>query len=158
MHLSTAPAEGSDDRYALGHSPEEYERQRRQVHVWEAATGRLLDQVGVDCGARCLGAGCGPGETMRLMAQRVGPAGLVVGIDAGARLGEMTLARLRAAGRACCRFLARDLTADGPIPAAPYYLVYARLLLCHVPEPAAVLVRLGMCSRRAATSSCRTSI
>ena len=55
----------------------EYERLRAQARVWEAATGRLLDQVTLAPGARCLDAGCGPGETMRLMAQRVGPAGHV---------------------------------------------------------------------------------
>lgn len=142
MQLSTATAERSDARYALGHSLEEYERLRRQARVWEAATERLLDQVGVKSRARCLDAGCGPGETMRLMAQRVGPTGLVVGIDADARLGEMTLARLHAAGHTCCRFLTRDLADDGPIPGAPYDLVYARLLLFHLPERAAVLARL----------------
>jgi SAM-dependent methyltransferase len=142
MQLTTAPAERGDDRYALGHSSEEYDRLRRQARIWEAATGRLLDHVGLAPGARCLDAGCGPGETMRLMAQRVGPAGVVVGIDADSALGEMTLSELHAAGHGCCRFVARDLTDDGPIPGAPYDLVYARLLLFHLPERAAVLARL----------------
>ena len=142
MQPSTAPAERSDDRYALGHSADEYDRLRQQARMWEAATGRLLDQVGLAPGARCLDAGCGPGETMRLMAQRVGPAGLVVGIDADGAIGEMTLSELHAAGHGCCRFLARDLTDDEPIPGAPYDLVYARLLLFHLPERVAVLARL----------------
>jgi trans-aconitate methyltransferase len=80
--------------YALGHTPQEYERLRVQARVWEAATGRLLDQVGLGPGATCLDAGCGPGETMRLMAERVGPAGRVLGIDADPVLGAMTLATL----------------------------------------------------------------
>jgi SAM-dependent methyltransferase len=128
--------------YALEHTPQEYERLRVQARVWEAATGRLLDQVGLGPGATCLDAGCGPGETMRLMAERVGPAGRVLGIDADPVLGAMTLATLRDAGHGQCYFQAQDLTAGQPIPGAPFDLVYARLLLVHLPDRAAVLARL----------------
>ena len=62
-------------------------RSRVLIGVWEPTTSRLLDQVALAPGARCLDAGCGPGETMRLMAQRVGPSGRVTGIDVDASLG-----------------------------------------------------------------------
>src|SRR5688500_20375313 len=84
--------------YALGRSPEEYERLRAQSRVWEAATARLFDQVGLGAGARCLDAGCGPGEPMRRMAQRVGPEGLVMGVDIDVPLGAQALRALHAAG------------------------------------------------------------
>ena len=54
--MSTAIAE-QQDSYALGGTPEEYERLRAQARVWEAATGRLLDQAGLAPGASCLDAG-----------------------------------------------------------------------------------------------------
>jgi 2-polyprenyl-3-methyl-5-hydroxy-6-metoxy-1,4-benzoquinol methylase len=130
------------DNYALGRTPGEYERLRAQARVWESATGRLLDQVGLAPGASCLDAGCGPGETMRLMAQRVGPAGRVLGIDVDASLGAMAEAALHGAGHHHCHFHAHDLTAGGPIPGAPFDLVYARLLLFHLPQRRAVLARL----------------
>ncbi len=41
--------------YALGHTPEEYERLRAQARAWEAATGRLLDQVGLAAGRQLPG-------------------------------------------------------------------------------------------------------
>ena len=50
------------DAYALGRTPQEYERLRVQSRAWEAATSRLLDQVGLAAGASCLDAGCGPGR------------------------------------------------------------------------------------------------
>jgi 2-polyprenyl-3-methyl-5-hydroxy-6-metoxy-1,4-benzoquinol methylase len=128
--------------YALGRAPEEYERLRAQARVWEAATTRLLDRVAPAPGARCLDAGCGPGETMRLMAGRVGPEGHVLGIDVDDSLGAASLERLRAAGLGQCAFAAHDVTADEPIPGAPYDLVYARLLLFHLPQRIAVLRRL----------------
>jgi len=140
--LSTTETERPQAAYALGHTPEEYERLRMQARAWEVATGRLLDQVGLSPGASCLDAGCGPGETMRAMAGRVGPAGRVLGIDADPAIGAMTLAMLRGAGHHQCAFYARDLTAAGPIPGAPFDLVYARLLLFHLPQRVDVLVRL----------------
>jgi ubiquinone/menaquinone biosynthesis C-methylase UbiE len=139
--MSTAIAE-QQDSYALGRTPEEYERLRAQARVWEAANGRLLDQAGLAPGASCLDAGCGPGETMRLMAQRVGPEGRVLGIDTDSSLGAMALAMLRGAGHHNCLFHAQDLTAGRPIPGAPFDLVYARLLLFHLPRRVAVLGRL----------------
>ena len=128
--------------YALGHTPEEYERLRAQARAWQAPTGRLLDQVGLRPGASCLDAGCGPGETMRLMAERVGPAGRVLGVDADAALGAMTLAMLHDAGHRQCRFQAQDLGSGEPIPGTPFDLVYARLLLFHLPRRVEVLARL----------------
>lgn len=132
----------STAEYALARTPEEYERLSLQARVWEPATGRLFDRVGLAAGATCLDAGCGPGETMRLMAQRVGPSGLVTGIDADEPLGAQALASLRLAGHRQCAFVAADLTADEPIPGAPYDFVFARLLLFHLPERVDVLARL----------------
>ena len=140
--MITAETEQQQDRYALGHTDQEYERLRMQASVWQAATERLLDQVRLAPGASCLDAGCGPGETMRLMAERVGPGGRVLGIDADSRLGEMAVAMLHGAGHGHCSFLARDVTASEPITGGPFDLVYARLLLFHLPQRAAVLARL----------------
>ena len=140
--MSTTETERPQASYALGHTPEEYERLRMQARVWEVATGRLLDQIGPGPGASCLDAGCGPGETMRAMAERVGPEGRVLGIDADAALGAMTLSRLHGAGHRQCAFLAQDLSADEPIPGGPFDLVYARLLLFHLSQRVDVLARL----------------
>jgi len=140
--MSTAEQEARTDGYALGRSREEYERLRGQARGWETATGRLLDEIGLAPGARCLDAGCGPGETMRLMAQRVGPAGSVLGIDLDAPLGTDAVAMLHASGHRQCRFQVHDVTSPVPLPAAPFDLVYARLLLFHLPERVAVLARL----------------
>jgi SAM-dependent methyltransferase len=129
----------STAHYALRGTPEEYERLRAQARVWEDATGRLLDRVGPAAGARCLDAGCGPGETMRLMALRVGPAGRVTGIDADAPLAAQAERMLQDRQ---CRVIAHDLTAYESVPGGPYDLVFARLLLFHLPERVAVLRRL----------------
>lgn len=140
--MSTAEAERPQDGYALGRTPQEYERLRAQARVWEAATGRLFDQVALAPGATCLDAGCGPGETMRLMAQRVGTSGHVTGVDVDAPLGAQAVAMLHDAGHRQCDFARIDLTAGEPVPGAPFELVYARLLLYHLPQRVTVLKRL----------------
>jgi ubiquinone/menaquinone biosynthesis C-methylase UbiE len=140
--MSTVQAPRATDAYALARTPQEYDRLRAQSRAWEAATGRLLDQVGLAAGASCLDAGCGPGEAMRLIAQRVGPSGRVIGIDVDASLGAQALRMLHDAGHRQCRFAAHDITAKDPIPGAPFDLVYARLLLFHLPQRLTVLQRL----------------
>jgi ubiquinone/menaquinone biosynthesis C-methylase UbiE len=130
------------DLYVLGRSPEEYERLRRQARMWEPETERLLKRVGLGPGDRCLDAGCGPGETMRLMAERAGAAGQVTGIDVDAALGARALKMLRDAGHDNCRFAVVDIEASADVPGGPFDLVYARLLLLHVDDPEAVLGRL----------------
>lgn len=128
--------------YALERTPREYERLRAQARVWESATEAVLDRVGVAPGASCLDAGCGPGETMRLLARRVGPDGSVTGIDVDAAIGMLAETSLHEAGHGQCRFRAVELSADAPVPGGPYDVVYARLLLFHLPERARVLGRL----------------
>jgi SAM-dependent methyltransferase len=131
-----------EQRYSLGHTPAEYERLRAQARVWEAATARLLNAAGLARGATCLDAGCGPGETMRMMAERVGAAGRVTGIDLDAELGAVAVERLHADGHHQCRFQPHDLTSEALVPGAPFDVVYARLVLYHLPQRAEVLGRL----------------
>jgi ubiquinone/menaquinone biosynthesis C-methylase UbiE len=100
----TTPAD-THDHYLLGRTPEEYERLRWQARIWEPATAELLDRAGLAPGARCLDVGCGPGETTRLLAERTGPSGRVLGVDVDARLGRDARARLHAAGHHQCEFL-----------------------------------------------------
>jgi ubiquinone/menaquinone biosynthesis C-methylase UbiE len=133
---------GARSGYVLERTEREYRRLRVQARIWERSTAALLDLVGLDHGASCLDAGCGPGETMRLMADRVGAAGSVTGVDSDVSLVTATEAALRADGRAQCRVVAADLAADAAVPGGPYDLVFARLLLFHVPDRVAVLRRL----------------
>jgi 2-polyprenyl-3-methyl-5-hydroxy-6-metoxy-1,4-benzoquinol methylase len=140
--MISATEHTTEERYSLGRTPEEYERLRMQARIWEAATGRLFDQIGLASGARCLDAGCGPGETMRLMALRVGASGDVIGIDIDTDLAGQAQAQLHATGHRHCRILAHDMTLDEPVPGGPYDLVFARLLLFHLPQRVAVLRRL----------------
>src|SRR5262249_57343076 len=134
LAMTTIETERPQAVYALGHTPEEYARLRMQARMWEPATGRLLDQIGLGPGASCLDAGCGPGETMRAMAERVGPAGRVLGIDRDASLGTLAVEMLHGEGHRQCSFREHDLSGAEAVPGGPFDLVYARLLLFHLPH------------------------
>jgi SAM-dependent methyltransferase len=138
---ATAPTVTAD-RYALGRSANEYQRVRQQALAWEPATTALLDRLGVHPGASCLDAGSGPGEIMRVLADRVGPTGRVLGIDVDSELSGIALARLHEDGYQQCAIDVRPLRGDEPVPGGPFDLVFARLLLFHLPERAAALARL----------------
>jgi ubiquinone/menaquinone biosynthesis C-methylase UbiE len=138
--LTVRPTIDAMTTYSLLREPAEYERLRAQARVWETATARLLDRIALPAGARCLDAGCGPGETMRLLANRVGADGHVTGLDSDAGLAATTRAMLREEGHTNCDVLERDVSRDDL--GGPYDLVFARLLLLHLPQRAEVLARL----------------
>jgi ubiquinone/menaquinone biosynthesis C-methylase UbiE len=142
IDMTTSSSLLERDGYVLGRNAQEHQRLRAQARAWNGATGRLLDVIRLAPGARCLDAGCGPGETMRLMAERVGPAGEVLGVDVDATLGSTTREVLRGEGFGQCEVLVHDVTDDLPLPGAPFDLVYARLLLFHLPQRVSVLRRL----------------
>ncbi|WP_291416920.1 trans-aconitate 2-methyltransferase [Actinophytocola sp.] len=125
--------------YVLERTSGEYRRLRTQSKLWEPATARLLDQVGVPVGARCLDVGCGPGEVMRLLAERVGPDGVVTGVDVDGAIGREAVEVLRATVAARVEFVEGDVH-ELDLPA--FDVVYVRLVVMHLADPVAFLRRL----------------
>lgn len=133
---------GTTDPYVMGRTPEEYERLRQQSRVWQDATATLIDRAPVAPGARCLDAGCGPGETMRLLAERVGPTGTVIGLDVDGDLGRVAIEALRAQGHEQCAFVEADVETTDAVGDGGFDVVLGRLILLHVNDPVSVLRRL----------------
>jgi len=78
------------------------------TRLWEQVTARALDRVGIGAGMRCLDVGCGPGEVMRLMAERVGAGGRVTGLDNDGRVGREAVEVLRATVAGQFEFIQAD--------------------------------------------------
>ena len=130
------------DDYVLGHSPEEYERLRRQSQVLEPATRRIFQSIGLRPGWRCLDVGCGPGDGMRLMGELVGPAGSVTGLDRDGKAGCEALERLRAAGTSRYHFIEANIESVDQIGDLLFDLTFARLAFLFVRNPIAALRKM----------------
>ena len=142
MTTPATPEDLPDDGYVLGRTSEEYQRLRRQARLWEQVTARALDRVGIGAGMRCLDVGCGPGEVMRLMAERAGASGRVTGLDNDGRVGHQAVRVLRAAVAGQFEFIQADAETTGEPPGEPFDLVYARLLLFHLGDPVTMLRKM----------------
>jgi len=133
----------SEEPYVMGRTAGEYERLIRQARQLEPFAAAQHDRADLVPGMRCLDVGCGPGEVMRLMAERVGPRGAVVGIDLDGALGANAQARLHALGHTQATCLEGDVLTLSKPDGAPFDLVYTRLVLIHAPDPLAVLRRMS---------------
>ena len=85
--------------------------------------------------------GCGPGDVTRLVADLVGPAGSVTGVDGSPGALARARSRTEAAGLRNVRFEGGDLASWAPD--RPVDAVVGRLILMHLPDPAATLARLA---------------
>jgi SAM-dependent methyltransferase len=142
MTMPASSPDVPDDNYVLGRTSEEYQRLRWQARLWEQITAQALDRVGLTQGMRCLDVGCGPGEVMRLMAERVGASGCVTGLDNDGRLGREARDVLRATVPGQVEFIHADAEATDEVPGGPFDLVYARLLLLHLRDPVAMIRKM----------------
>ncbi|MGH7311987.1 MAG: methyltransferase domain-containing protein [Candidatus Rokuibacteriota bacterium] len=93
-------------RYPIERRSGEIERLRIQAAAIAFDAAVMLDRIGVGPGWRCLDLGCGAGGILNLLAERVGPAGLALGLDADPIL--LAAARQWAGGRAGTAFVASD--------------------------------------------------
>lgn len=137
-----APQATSPDGYVHARDAEEYQRLRNQGAMWRGATEALLDRIGLKPGMSCLDVGSGPGQVIRLMADRVGPDGTVTGLEIDGQLGAQALADLKAEGGANFQLVEADLLATDTVPGAPFDLTYCRLFLMHMQEPVVALEKM----------------
>ncbi len=94
----------------------------------------LLAMAALDVspGQVVLDVGCGAGQTVVQLAEAVGPAGEVVGIDIAPRL--LDIARERAARHAHVRFIEGDAQTS-PLPAAGFDAVFSRFGVMAFADP-----------------------
>jgi ubiquinone/menaquinone biosynthesis C-methylase UbiE len=127
----------SDATYVLGRSAGEDERLQLQAQVYDPFTRRIFVDAGITAGMKVLDVGCGAGDVAFLAADLIGPGGTVVGLDVNPAFLETARARARASARTNVTFVEGDLRA-APVP-DDFDAVVGRLVLIHVPDPAAGL-------------------
>lgn len=128
-----------DHHYVLSRTPEEAERLYQQSQLLLQPTEEILDQLDLSEGRSCLDLGCGNGDVMILLGQRVGPTGHVHGIDVDADLGKRAVARLNETGISQFSFSEADIGDPASLPADQFDSTTARTLLLHLDDPVAAL-------------------
>jgi SAM-dependent methyltransferase len=131
--------------YVLGHSDFEIERLKIQAAILAGITRRLIRECGIQPGMRVLDIGCGAGDVSMLLADAVGPSGLVVAIDREARAIETTRSRGDAAGH---RNIEAVVATDDDIPVArPFDAALGRFVLHHQRDPVTMIRRAASALR-----------
>ena len=116
-------------RYTYGDSDLAAERLGLVASMFERTTEAFVRQVVREPSGLVLDLGCGPGYTTRLL-HRVTGAVRTIGMDRS----RSFLEAARAGAPAGVGFVEHDATRV-PFPTGPADLVYARLLLAHLPDP-----------------------
>ncbi|MEE6178501.1 class I SAM-dependent methyltransferase [Mycobacterium sp. 050134] len=131
----------TESSYVLGHADAEVRRLLLQGRLYNDYTEHALRLAGLRPGMRVLDIGCGPGDVSFIAARLVGPAGSVLGVDAAPAMIELARARAAEQGLGAVQFtqaVVDAITLDEPVDA-----VIGRLILMHLPDPAATLRHLS---------------
>jgi SAM-dependent methyltransferase len=139
--------------YVLATGQADVERLRILNDLYGPGSRDLLTRAGLRTGKRVGVLGCGSGNMSCWIAEQVGLTGAVVGIDASPD--QVEQARRLAAGRglANASFAVADVRAPG-LPPGTFDLAYCRLVLMHLPDPAAGLAAMGALVRPGGATVC----
>jgi SAM-dependent methyltransferase len=131
----SAASQARPGRYLLSNdAPEAMDRFTAFTALFDPATFRHLDGLGLAAGWRCWEVGAGGTSVVSFLSERVGPAGHVLASDINVSwAGEAAAPNVTV--------MEHDVAAD-PAPDGGFDLVHARLVLVHVPERDAALATM----------------
>jgi SAM-dependent methyltransferase len=127
--------------YVLGQSQRAARRLEIQDQHFAEQSEKLLDDLAVRPGDRVVELGCGPGSFTHRVLKRLGPGGVVVGVDSSAALLEQARARLAGVGPGRFESVQGDASTPGPWLAGADVVV-GRAILHHIPMAEVLVGRL----------------
>ncbi|SFS86384.1 methyltransferase domain-containing protein [Saccharopolyspora flava] len=130
----------NEANYSLGHDDPEIQRLLLQGRLYAGHTAHALRLAGLAPGMRVLDVGCGPGDVSISAARIVGPTGSVVGVDAQQSILDIATARAADKGVNATFFRGDIFALDTE---EPFDAVTGRLILMHLPDPAAAVRHLS---------------
>lgn len=133
--MQTKIAEG---QYSLATGEAAVRRLHALHRIHSPAGRRVLLRAGLKPGMHVADFGCGVGATSRMLAEMVGPAGHVTGVDLSAAQLEQSRKLCESDGLSNVSFVEASACASG-LPRNSFDLVYCRYLLLHLVDPAGCL-------------------
>lgn len=118
--------------YVLGGTPTEQQRLISQAQGLEPHARSMLERIAIRPGSRTVDFGCGPIGILNLLSERVGPDGVVVGVEREPRFAAMAQAQVRERGLRNVRVIVADALETG-LEANSYDFVHERLIFINVP-------------------------
>ena len=135
-------AESSGVGYMYEQNAVDRERLRLASNQLNQLTFEACVRAGIRPGARAIDVGCGQLGALPLLAEMVGPSGVVVGLDASPAALAAARAGLASLSLDAVHLVEADINSVDPAslaPWAPFDLAVCRLLLVHQPDPVATL-------------------
>jgi len=125
--------------YVIRGGLEGRERLRVLARVMHPTSMALLDRCGLRDGLTCLDVGCGGGDVTLELARRVAPNGTAVGVDLDETKLQLARAEAHEQGITRVEFHRLDVREPSALPMVDF--LYARFLLTHLSDPAAMVDR-----------------
>jgi len=127
--------------HTLDSEPTHRRRLGRPADALRTHAEFLMDQVSLRSGDEVIDLGCGPSGILDLLADRVGPCGRVVGIDANPHHVARARAFVDRWGLAHVSVEVGDAARTG-LPSASYDVAHAQLVQIDRPDPAALVTEM----------------
>ena len=129
-----------DATYTLGRTSHETTRLIEQSRIYGASTRRLCRRAGITEGMRVLEIGSGAGDVALTLAELVGPAGQVIGVDVNPSILDTARQRATDAGMRNVEFIAGD--ARVLAFADKFDAIVGRFVLMYMSEPGKAFSKL----------------
>src|SRR5262249_26701396 len=137
---------GLSEHYILATGGKDVKRLRLLHEVYGPGTEALLRRVGLRDGQRIVEVGCGSGNIACWVAQQIAPSGSVVAIDFARDQIEQARRQAQSRNLRYIEFHGGDAYAPR-LPEGSSDLVYCRLVLSHLTQPAAALAAMRSLAR-----------
>jgi 2-polyprenyl-3-methyl-5-hydroxy-6-metoxy-1,4-benzoquinol methylase len=141
------------EHYILATGGKDVKRLRLLHQVYGPGTEALLHRVGLRDGQRVVEIGCGSGNIACWVAQQVAPSGSIVAIDVASDQIEQARKQAQSRNLRNIEFQVADAYAPR-LPEGSFDLVYCRLVLSHLTQPAAALAAMRCLARTGGVVAC----
>ncbi len=140
LNFAHASDQTNEDSYALATGKAGSQRLDLQNKMMSEDAYRQLEKAGLSEGQTVWDIGCGNGAMTVYLAQKVGKKGHVYAIDISEAQIKVAKEKIATEGLTNVTFIHGDIRTKKDLPLGRADLVYMRLVLMHVKDPASVIV------------------